>query len=307
MGPYAIRRLLLLAPVLFGVSLAIFALRWLIPGDPVDAMFAGQTPDRDTIARVRHDLGYDRSLPEQYLSFATGALRGDLGKSVRSGRPVLQEIQDRYPATLQLAVAGMVLAVVLGTVLGALAAMRRNTIWDSAVMGLSTLGQSVPAFWLGLVLILTFAVQLRWLPVLANGGIEDIVLPSVTIGLIAAALIARMTRSSLLDVLSQDYIRTARAKGLGDLLIVGRHALPNAALPVVTVLGLQFGHLLAGAFIVEVVFGWHGLGELVVNAIEQRDFPVVQGGLLVVSSTYVLANTVVDLLYGVLDPRVSYN
>jgi ABC-type dipeptide/oligopeptide/nickel transport system permease component len=201
----------------------------------------------------------------------------------------------------------MVVAVVLGTVLGALAAMRRNTIWDTAVMGLSTLGQSVPTFWLGLVLILTFAVHLRWLPVLANGGIEDIVLPSVTIGLIAAALIARMTRSSLLDVLSQDYIRTARAKGLGDLLIVGRHALPNAALPVVTVLGLQFGHLLAGAFIVEVVFGWHGLGELVVNAIEQRDFPVVQGGLLVVSSTYVLANTVVDLLYGVLDPRVSYS
>ena len=306
MGGYAARRLLLLVPTLLGVTIAVFALRGLIPGDPVALMFFGQSVDQDTIETVRRDLGLDRPLPEQYLRFVGGALRGDLGTSIRSRRPVLQEILDRYPATLQLAISGMLVAIAVGMAAGIVAAVRRDTIWDTAIMAASTIGQSMPSFWLGLLLISVFAVQLRWLPVMGSGGIQHLILPAMTIGLIVSALIARMTRSALLEVLNQDYVRTARAKGLSGPLVVLRHALRNAALPVVTIMGLQFGNLLAGAFIVEVVFSRHGVGELAVTAIDQRDFPVIQGILLVVSSTYVLVNTAVDLLYGVLDPRVSY-
>lgn len=307
MGRYAARRLALLIPTLIGVSIAVFSLRLLIPGDPVELMFFGQNVDDETIEMVRRDLGLDRSLPEQYLQFVGGAIRGDLGDSIQSGLPVSQEILNRYPSTLLLAVSGMVVAVVLGTGAGIIAAVKRNSFWDTLVMAASTVGQSMPSFWLGLVLISWFSVRLGWLPVLGSGSPQHLILPSLTIGLIVSALIARMMRSTLLEVLNEDYIRTARAKGLREAAVVYGHAIRNAALPVVTIVGLQFGNLLAGAFIVEVVFSWHGVGELAVIAINQRDYSVIQGVLLVVSGTYVLVNTAVDLLYGILDPRVSYH
>ena len=307
MARYAARRLVLLIPTLVGVSIAVFALRWLIPGDPVELMFFGQSVDEETIETVRRDLGLDRPLPEQYLRFVGGALRGDFGDSIQSGLPVSREILNRYPATLLLAVSGTVLAVVLGTGAGVIAAVKRDSFWDTSVMAASTVGQSMPSFWLGLLLISWFSVRLGWLPVMGSGGLRHLILPSVTIGLIVSALIARMTRSALLEVLNEDYIRTARAKGLRESGVVYGHAIRNAALPVITIIGLQFGNLLAGAFIVEVVFSWHGVGELAVTAINQRDYPVIQGVLLVVSGTYVIVNTAVDLLYGILDPRVSYH
>lgn len=306
MGRYAIRRLLLMIPTLLGVSVIVFALRLFVPGDPVELMFFGQSVDPATIELVRRDLGLDRPLYEQYFQFLAGAVRGDFGDSIQSGLPVSEEIRDRYPATLFLALAGSTIALVLGVVAGILAAIRRNSPWDTLVTAAATIGQSMPSFWLGLLLISWFSVRLGWLPVMGSNSPKHIVLPALTIGLITSALIARMTRSALLEVLGEDYIRTARAKGLNEAKVVLTHGLRNAALPVVTIAGLQFGNLLAGAFIVEVVFSWHGVGELAVNAINQRDFPVIQGILMVVCSTYVLVNTVVDLLYGILDPRVSY-
>lgn len=306
MGRYAIRRLLLMIPTLLGVSVIVFALRLFVPGDPVELMFFGQSVDPATIELVRRDLGLDRPLYEQYFQFLAGAVRGDFGDSIQSGLPVSEEIRDRYPATLFLALAGSTIALVLGVVAGILAAIRRNSPWDTLVTAAATIGQSMPSFWLGLLLISWFSVRLGWLPVMGSNSPKHIVLPALTIGLITSALIARMTRSALLEVLGEDYIRTARAKGLNEAKVVLTHGLRNAGLPVVTIAGLQFGNLLAGAFIVEVVFSWHGVGELAVNAINQRDFPVIQGILMVVCSTYVLVNTVVDLLYGILDPRVSY-
>ncbi len=306
MGRYAARRLLLLIPTLLGISIAVFGLRSLIPGDPVELMFFGQAVDQETIDKLRHRLNLDQPLPVQYLLYMAGAVRGDLGTSIQSGLPVTQEILNRYPATLELAVAGTVVAILLGVTTGILAAVFRDSALDTMVMASSTVGQSMPSFWLGLLLISLFGVWLRWLPVMGSGGLAELVLPAVTIGLITSALIARMTRSSLLEVLGEDYIHTARGKGLGEARLVLVHGLRNAALPVVTIIGLQFGNLLAGAFIVEVVFSYHGVGELAVIAINQRDFPLIQGILLIVASTYVLVNTGIDLVYGLLDPRVSY-
>jgi ABC-type dipeptide/oligopeptide/nickel transport system permease component len=305
-GRYAATRLLLMIPTLLGVSVVVFALRLFVPGDPVELMFFGQAVDPETVEMVRRDLGLDRPLYEQYLRFLWGAVRGDFGESVQSGLPVLEEIANRYPSTLTLAVAGSVVALALGVPAGMLAAIKRNSLWDTIVTALSTVGQSTPSFWLALLLMSWFSVGLGWLPVMGSSSPRHVILPALTIGLITSALIARMTRSSLLEVLGEDYIRTARAKGLDQARVVLTHALRNAALPVITIVGLQFGNLLAGAFIIEVVFSWHGVGELAVNAINQRDYPVIQGILMVVCGTYVLVNTVVDLLYGVLDPRISY-
>lgn len=307
MARYAAQRLLLLFPTLLGITIIVFLLRVLIPGDPVELMFFGQSVDHATVEALRHKLGLDQPLPLQYVHYVGGVVHGDLGTSIQSGLPVTQEIANRYPATLELAVAGTIIAVVLGVAAGILAALYRDSIWDALIMALSTLGQSVPSFWLGLLLISLFGVWLRVLPVMGSGGLSYLVLPAATIGLITSALIARMTRSSLLEVLGQDYIRTAQSKGLDNLHILLRHGLRNAALPVVTIVGLQFGNLLAGAFIVEVVFSYHGVGELAITAINQRDFPIIQGILLIVAATYVIVNTGIDVLYGLLDPRVSYH
>jgi len=304
---YAVRRLVLLIPTLLGVSIAVFLLRGLIPGDPVELMFFGQSVDQETIEIVRRDLGLDRPLPEQYLKFLLRALQGDLGTSIQSGLPVTQEILNRYPATLYLAISGTLVAIVLGVSAGVVAAIFRDRLWDTLIMAATTVGQSMPSFWLGLLLISLVSVRWEILPVMGSDSPRHLILPALTIGLITSALIARMTRSTLLEVLNEDYVRTARAKGLREMRVVLGHAMRNAALPVVTIVGLQFGNLLAGAFIVEVVFSWPGVGEMAVTAINQRDYPVIQGILLVVSSSYVIVNTAIDVLYGVLDPRVAYD
>ncbi|MBX5445766.1 nickel ABC transporter permease [Sphaerobacter sp.] len=304
---YAVRRLVLLIPTLLGVSIAVFLLRGLIPGDPVELMFFGQSVDQETIEIVRRDLGLDRPLPEQYLKFLLRALQGDLGTSIQSGLPVTQEILNRYPATLYLAISGTLVAIVLGVSAGVVAAIFRDRLWDTLIMAATTVGQSMPSFWLGLLLISLVSVRWGILPVMGSDSPRHLILPALTIGLITSALIARMTRSTLLEVLNEDYVRTARAKGLREMRVVLGHAMRNAALPVVTIVGLQFGNLLAGAFIVEVVFSWPGVGEMAVTAINQRDYPVIQGILLVVSSSYVIVNTAIDVLYGVLDPRVAYD
>jgi ABC-type dipeptide/oligopeptide/nickel transport system permease component len=306
MGRYAARRLALLIPTLLGITLAVFALRALIPGDPVELMFFGQNIDQATIDKVRHQLGLDRPLPIQYLHFVTGAARGDFGTSIQTGLPVAQEIKTRYPNTLLLAAAATSVAIVLGVTAGVLSAVARGGMADTLIMAASSIGQSMPSFWLGLLLISVFGVWLRWLPVMGTGGGLYLVLPAATIGLISSALIARIARSDLLEVLGEDYVRTARSKGLGEARVITRHALRNAGLSVITIIGLQFGNLLAGAFIVEVVFSWNGVGQLAVNAINQRDFPVIQGVLLVVATTYVLVNTGIDFVYALLDPRISY-
>jgi len=304
---YAVRRLVLLIPTLLGVSIAVFLLRGLIPGDPVELMFFGQSVDQETIEIVRRDLGLDRPLSEQYLKFLLRALQGDLGTSIQSGLPVTQEILNRYPATLYLAISGTLVAIVLGVSAGVVAAIFRDRLWDTLIMAATTVGQSMPSFWLGLLLISLVSVRWGILPVMGSDSPRHLILPALTIGLITSALIARMTRSTLLEVLNEDYVRTARAKGLREMRVVLGHAMRNAALPVVTIVGLQFGNLLAGAFIVEVVFSWPGVGEMAVTAINQRDYPVIQGILLVVSSSYVIVNTAIDVLYGVLDPRVAYD
>jgi len=270
-------------------------------------MFFGQSVDQETIEIVRRDLGLDRPLSEQYLKFLLRALQGDLGTSIQSGLPVTQEILNRYPATLYLAISGTLVAIVLGVSAGVVAAIFRDRLWDTLIMAATTVGQSMPSFWLGLLLISLVSVRWGILPVMGSDSPRHLILPALTIGLITSALIARMTRSTLLEVLNEDYVRTARAKGLREMRVVLGHAMRNAALPVVTIVGLQFGNLLAGAFIVEVVFSWPGVGEMAVTAINQRDYPVIQGILLVVSSSYVIVNTAIDVLYGVLDPRVAYD
>lgn len=307
MTAYLIRRLLLLIPVVVGVLTLVFLMRALVPGDPIEIMFLGQMPpDPETVAEIRRELGLDAPLPVQYVTYLANAVRGDLGKSIRTRRPVLQEIRDRYPNTLILTAASLLVALVVGLVTGILAAVYKDSIFDTVIMIFALFGLSMPAFWFGLLMIGFFGVQLRWFPVMGSGSLRHLVMPAVTLGLIASTVQARVTRSSMLEVLNSDYIRTARAKGLRESLVVLRHGLKNALIPTVTVLGLQVGGLLGGAFIIETVFAWHGIGELAVQAITQRDFPLIQGIITVVAITYVLVNLVVDLTYRWLDPRISY-
>jgi len=303
---YVLHRVLGLIPVLLGVSLLVFAILKFIPGDPARAM-AGLDASNEDVENIRHQLGLDRPLYVQYGLFVANALVGDFGNSIRSRRPVSEEIANTMPATVQLALVSMTVATVIGAALGIIAATRQYTIWDGITMVLALLGISVPIFWLGLMLILVFAVQLGWLPAQGRGGPENLILPSLTLGAASAGIIARMMRSSMLEVLRQDYVRTARAKGLGERLVVLRHALKNAAIPAVTVIGLQFGYLLGGAVITETVFAWPGMGRLVVEGIKFRDYPVVQSGILLLALIFSLVNLVVDLLYAYLDPRIRYS
>ena len=305
MAGYVVQRVLGLVPVLFGVSLVVFSILKFIPGDPARVM-AGLDAAPEDVENVRRQLGLDQPLHIQYFRFVGNALTGDFGRSIRSKRPVGEEIANTMPSTIQLAAVSMVLATVFGAVLGIIAATRQYTIWDGLTMVLALLGISVPIFWLGLMLILIFAVQLGWLPAQGRGGPENFILPSLTLGAASAGIIARMIRSSMLEVLRQDYVRTARAKGLGERLVVLRHALKNAAIPAVTVIGLQFGFLLGGAVITETVFAWPGMGRLVVEAIKFRDYPVVQSGILLLALIFSLVNLIVDLLYAYLDPRIRY-
>ena len=301
---YVGRRILAVIPVLFGVTLAVFGMLFLVPGDPVKIMLAEFVTTPDQIARMRTQLHLDEPVIEQYGRFVANALRGDLGVSIRSRRPVAAEIAENIGSTGLLALASMVVAIGLGVPLGLLAALGRNSWFDVAAMVVALLGVAMPSFWLGFLLIFVFSLHLGWLPATGGGDLPHLVMPAVALGMIAAAIIARLTRSSMLEVLGQDYVRTARAKGLGGASVIVRHALRNALIPVVTVFGLQFGNLLAGAVIVETVFSRPGLGRLIVGGILAKDFPLVQGTVLFVAAAYVLINVVVDVAYAYVDPRI---
>jgi peptide/nickel transport system permease protein len=301
---WILRRILAVVPVLFGVTLAVFSMLFLVPGDPVKMMLAEFVTNPDQVAQMRAQLHLDEPVLKQYGRFVGNAVRGDLGTSIRSRRPVTTEIGENLGSTAQLALAAMAVAVGLGIPLGLLAALSRNSWLDVASMGAALLGVSMPSFWLGLLLIFVFSLHLAWFPATGGGDLHHLVLPATTLGMIAAAIMARLTRSSMLEVLGQDYVRTARAKGLGGFSVVVRHALKNALIPVITIFGLQFGNLLAGAVIVETVFSRPGLGRLIVGGILNKDFPLVQGVVLFVATTYVLINLLVDVAYAYADPRI---
>ncbi|MGQ0571245.1 MAG: nickel ABC transporter permease [Armatimonadota bacterium] len=301
---YVATRVLLTLPVLLGVSLLVFSMMHLVPGDPVALMMEETGASAEQVERLRAQLGLDKPLYVQYGRFLLRAVRGDLGRSIRSNRPVVEEVLEQFPQTVELTIVGMSIAIVVGMGLGVLSAQHRSGWINDTSMLVALLGVSMPNFWLGLLLIFLFALTLGWLPAVGEGGWQSLILPAFTLGLSAAAVIARMTRSSLLEVLGQDYIRTARGKGLREANVLIHHALRNALIPVLTLLGLQFGRLLAGAVVVETVFSRQGIGRLAVRGILAHDFPLVQGVVLLAASLYVLVNLAVDLSYGWIDPRI---
>ncbi|MCD6031075.1 MAG: peptide transporter permease [Thermomicrobiales bacterium] len=333
MAGYLLRRLLLTIPILLGVSMLVFFMLHSAGGDPATLML-GSRADPDAIAELRAELGLDRPLWVQYGDFLSGAVRGDFGRSYRSNSPVVAEIAARFPATIELAVAAMGIAVVVGVVVGTVAAVRRHTVFDYLSSAGVLLGISIPTFWLGIILIIVFGLWLRWLPIsgrvdprlgadpsvpfltvtsllqgnwaVAGDAFRHLILPALTLAAWPAAIVARMTRASLLESLGQDYARTARGKGLPERLIVVRHAARNALLPVLTVVGLEFGTLLGGAVVTETIFAWPGLGQLTVAAIGARDYQVIQGVVVLLAAVFVVLNLMVDVLYAVLDPRIRY-
>jgi peptide/nickel transport system permease protein len=297
-------RLLAAIPTIIGVSVLVFASLYLLPGDPVQAL-AGEVPlERERVEALREQLGLNDPPWEQYGRFALNAIQGDLGTSLKSRQPVLDEILTFLPATLQLTAAAMVFAVIVGVTLGAIAAIKAHTWVDTLTMLLALGGVSVPVFWMGLMLLLVFAVWLGLVPSTGTEGVERLVLPAFTLGYGAAAIIARLTRSAMLEVLSLEYIVTARSKGLAERVVIVRHALRNALIPVITVVGLQVGNLLSGAVIVETVFSRQGVGRMLVNGILGKDLPLVQGAILFVAVFYVLINLLTDILYAWVDPRI---
>ena len=298
-----LRRLLLSIPTLFGVLVVVFLLLYVAPGDPVMAM-VGERADPETIARLRAELRLDDPMLTQFAHYAGGVLRGDLGRSYITGRPILSDLLERFPKTLQLAGAAMLLAAICGITLGVLAARRPGGWVDRLSLGVAYLGISFPVYWIGLILILVFAVQLRWLPPSGFGRPANLVLPALALGMRSIAFLARMTRSAMLEALGADFTRTAKAKGVQERLVVVRHALRNALIPVITVLGLDFGAYLTGSILTETIFSWPGLGRYVVNAIARRDLPGVQGAVLFMSVVFVLVNLITDLAYAKADPRV---
>jgi peptide/nickel transport system permease protein len=303
---YLVRRLLLTIPVLLGVATLVFALIHLVPGDPAISML-GDGASAEEVTRLRHTLGLDRPLLEQYGLFLAGLVRGDLGVSFRYGTPVAREIRDRLFRTLQLAMAAMTVAILLAVPLGIIAAVFRGTGIDYAAMTLALIGISMPNFWLGPLLAILFAVYLGWLPVAGTGTLAHLVLPSVTLGAALAAVLARMTRASVLEELRELYVLAARARGLSRARAVVRHAFRNSLIPVVTIVGLQFGAVLTGTIITETIFAWPGVGRLLIQSINFRDYPLVQGCILFISITYVMMNLLTDLTYGFLDPRIRYD
>jgi peptide/nickel transport system permease protein len=304
---YLLRRLVLTLPVLFGVTLLVFSMLHLVPGDPVKAMFIESGgASAEQIEQVRHLLGLDKSLPEQYWDYLTNALHGDLGQSIISKQSVFELIVQNLPSTLQLTVTGLGFAILLGMLLGVVAAVRHSSWLDNMMMVVATIGVSMPSFWLGLLLILVFGIYLRWVPITAGSDLNRLALPAFALGFQSAAIIARLVRASLLEVLQEDYMRTARAKGLSNRVVILRHGLRNSLIPVTTVVGLQFGGLLGGAVIIEAVFARQGIGQLLVGALQARDFPLAQGCVLFIALVYVLVNLTVDMLYAFIDPRIHY-
>ena len=306
MARYISARLLATVPVVFGVTLAVFSMLYLIPGDPVKMMLSEFVTSPEQIARMRAQLHLNEPFAEQYGRFVWNAAHGDLGESIRDRRPVTTEIMELFPSTVQLAFAGLVLSGTLGVSLGILAAVRQNSWADVGAMTAARLGVSMPSFWLGLLLIFVFSLRLELLPATGGGGLRHLLMPAVALGTGAAAITAALTRSSMLEVLRMDYITTARAKGLAGASVILRHGLANAFIPIVTIFGLQAGQLLAGTVVIETVFGRPGIGRLLVNAILNKDFPLVQGIVLFVAIAYVLINLAVDVVYAALDPRIRY-
>ena len=305
MSRFLARRLALTLPVLLGVATLVFSLIHLIPGDPAQAILGEAAPQAD-VEELRRRLGLDRPLIEQYGSFLAGLVRGDLGISLRTGQPVTGQILERMPATIELAAAAMLVAIGVSIPLGIAAAVRRGTAVDHAAMTLALAGVSVPNFWLGPLLAIVFAVELGWLPVSGRGTAQHLILPAVSLGAALAAILARMTRASMLEELREQYVLAARARGVPRLRAIVRHAFRNSLIPVVTLVGLQFGAVLTGAVITETIFAWPGIGRLLIQSIGFRDYPLVQGCILLIAVTYVGVNLLTDLVYGVLDPRIRY-
>ncbi len=302
---HIVRTLLLSLITLFGVSVLIFLMLRVLPGDPARVL-AGLNASEEQVSRLREQLGLDDSLLTQYWEYLSGLLQGDLGQSARTSKPVTTEILARLPATLVLAVVATLVGSIVGVTAGVVAAVRRNSVVDHVISSVAMMGVSMPVYWLGLLLILLFAVTLGWLPAAGSGEPLSIVLPAVTLAAFSTALVSRMTRASMLEVMGQDYIRTAQAKGAPPRTVIIRHGLRNALIPILTVISLQFGALLGGAVLTETVFGWPGIGRLLVDSIAARDFAVVQGIVLVYAFLFILVNVIVDVLYVYVDPRIRY-
>lgn len=331
MFSYIVKRLLWAIPTLFGVSLIVFMMVHLSPGDPALALL-GDHANKESVEKLREDMGLNKPLIVQYVIFASNAVQGDFGKSFKSKQPVLDEFMERFPATMELALCAMILAIVLGIGAGIISAIKRYSIFDYGSMFIALAGVSMPVFWLGLVLIYFFSVSLEWLPVSGRLGYEfyvenvtgfylidtllasdypafwdalkHLILPSIALGTIPMAIIARMTRSSMIEVMKEDYIRTARAKGCSVFQVVMIHALRNAMMPVITVIGLMLGTLFAGAILTETTFSWPGIGKWIVNAVYQRDFPIIQSATLIIASMFIFVNLIVDLLYALINPKI---
>jgi dipeptide transport system permease protein len=332
---FLLKRIGLVVPTFIGITLLVFALIRLLPGDPVEALSGerGMAPER--YQRLLHEFGLDRPLPVQYAEYVWKALHGDLGRSITTQEPIFREFMTLFPATIELSLVAILFALALGIPAGIIAAVKRNTFWDYSVMGAALTGFSMPIFWWGLLLILFFSVSLGWTPVSGRidivfdipsvtgfmlidsllapdkgafkSALSHLILPSIVLGTIPLAVIARMTRSSMLEVLREDYVRTARAKGAGNFRVIAIHALRNALIPVVTTIGLQVGTLLAGAILTETIFSWPGIGKWLVEAIHRRDYPAVQGGILLSATVIIAVNLVVDLLYGLINPRIRHH
>ncbi|HVX29573.1 MAG TPA: ABC transporter permease, partial [Nitrolancea sp.] len=307
MFKYVQRRLILAVPTIFLTSIVVFLMLFLIPGDPAAIYIGDNTSTPERLAQIRHEMGLDRPIYVQYVDFVWNAFHGDLGRSLQTNRPVTTEIRSRLPNTIKLAVAAMVLGTIVGLALGLISGLKQNSIFDTLSMIVALFGISIPVFWLALLLIMLFAVRLHWFPATSQPGLRGLVLPAVSLALLSAATLARIVRASVLEVLHQEYLNTARAKGISYAAVVFRHALPNAIIPVITVMGLQFGSLLSGAVITETVFARPGLGKLVVDSIQNKDLPVVQGVILVLAVIYILMNLLVDLSYALVDPRIRYD
>lgn len=303
---FLIKRLAQMIPVLIGVTLVVFLIMQMVPGDPA-VLLAGEGASKETIEEIRTQLGLNQPLYIQYFDYLTNILKGDLGVSIKNNKPVLDEIMVRLPITMELALFSILITIVLGMAAGIISAIRPYSFSDLSVMLIALIGISIPSFWFGLMLMYIFSVKLQILPVAGWDSWQHIILPALTLGAGGAAIVARMTRSSMLDVIRQDYIRTARAKGLREQIIISKHALRNALIPVITVVGLQFGALLGGTVLTESIFAINGLGRLIVESIRMRDLPMVQGGVLVASIIFVLVNLLVDLLYRIFNKRIELN
>lgn len=303
---FLIKRLVQMIPVLIGVTLVVFLIMQMVPGDPA-VLLAGEGASKETIEEIRTQLGLNKPLYIQYFDYLTNIFKGDLGVSIKNNKPVLDEILVRLPITMELALFSILITIVLGMAAGIISAIRPYSFSDLSVMLIALIGISIPSFWFGLMLMYIFSVKLQILPVAGWDSWQHIILPALTLGAGGAAIVARMTRSSMLEVIRQDYIRTARAKGLREQIIISKHALRNALIPVITVVGLQFGALLGGTVLTESIFAINGLGRLIVESIRMRDLPMVQGGVLVASIIFVLVNLLVDLLYRIFNKRIELN